>query len=140
MTIEWGKAPIKAEGELVDPDARPVERDLDAWNDLMEFLEPGETVQALVFGEYGWGGYSEEDLPEGAGVPKDQQGRVLSPSVARPLMKGWSFNGGYGAPECYATYIWTADRVIWVTQYDGSTRLDSAPRHPAACIPDMPGG
>ena len=140
MNNEWGDAPIKLEGALVNSDAQPVERVLDAWDDLMGFLEPGETVQALVFGEYGWGGYREEDLPPGANVPKSQQGRVVTPSIARPWMKGWSFYGGYGAPTCHATYVWTNRRLIWVTQYDGSTTLDAAPRNPVDCIPDMPGG
>jgi hypothetical protein len=108
---------------------------MSAYNDLLEYLEPDEKVEALVFGEYGWGGYGEGADPIG-----EKRGTVLTLEEAEPLMQSWSFYGGYGSPDCYATYIWTNQRVIWVTQYDGSTRLSSAPRNPVACIPDMPGG
>lgn len=110
---------------------------MSAYNDLMEEMEPGETVEAIVFGEWGWGGYGEPKRPP---VPQDKRGRVLSIDEARPLMDRWSFNGGFGAPDCYAVRIWTNQRVLWVTQYDGSTRLDSTPRHPVGYMPDMPGG
>jgi len=111
---------------------------LNAYKDLLNELEDGEVVEAVVFGEYGWSGYNEEgcDNP----VPKEKQGVLLTLEQAKPLMDGWSYDGGYGSPECYATYVWTNQRLIWVTQYDGSTCLDSAPRNPTACIPSMPGG
>ena len=121
---------------------------VNAWNELIEFLEEGETLESLVFGAWGWGcaPAEGEDWEEGYGepgdmpVPADKRGRVLAPDEAKPLMDGWSFYGGYGAPDCYATYAWTNKRVIWVTQYDGATSLDAAPRNPIPCIPDMPGG
>lgn len=108
-----------------------------ASKDLDEYLEDGETVEAVVFGAWGWSGYGEPDPPP---VPTELQGMVLTFKEAEPLMRSWSFYGGYGAPECYAVRIWTNHRLIWVTQYDGSTRLNSAPRNPVACVPDMPGG
>ena len=55
-------------------------------------------------------------------------------------MKSWSFWGGYGAPQCYAIYAWSNQRVFWVTQYDGSTSLNFAPRIPIDTMPSMPGG
>ena len=109
---------------------------MNAYEDLLEHLHEGETIEAIVFGEWGWGSYGEESVV----VPKDKQGVLLTPEEAKPMMAGWSFNGGYGSPECYAVNVWTNKRVIWVTQYDGSTCLDSAPRNPIAHIPDMPGG
>ena len=98
-----------------------------------------DLVLGIVFGEWGWGSdfRKSNDM---AGVPESLQGKLLSIEDARPMMLGWSYDCGYGAPECYATYAWTEKRVIWVTQYDGSTSLDSAPRNPMDCIPDMPGG
>ena len=139
----FGQAPVKGEGQPIEEFGEPVQqwKRKDAYLDLMEFLEPGETVLGIVFGEWGWGGYGEERLPEGAmGVPESLQGKLLSIEDARAMMQGWSYDCGYGAPECYATYAWTEKRVIWVTQYDGSTSLDSAPRNPVDCVPDMPGG
>lgn len=108
-----------------------------AWDDVSNRLRDGEAVEAIVFGEWGWGGYGEPSPPA---VPKEKRGILLSPAVARPLMQSWSFCGGFGAPECYAAYIWTNHRVLWVTQYDGATGLNSAPRNPVAITPVMPGG
>lgn len=149
-------------------------RENNAYTQLMEELREGETVEAIVFGAWGWGcepqdgggwrlGYGEptvdamlqdtvwddsiddavihstvlEDTPR---LPFEKRGVILSLDEAREYMSWWSFYGGHGAPTCYATYIWTNQRVLWVTQYDGSTRLNSAPRNPVGCFPDMPGG
>lgn len=109
---------------------------MNACDDLMEFLEPDETVSNIVFGNWGWNGYREDTVF----VPADKRGILLDLEEAKPMMDGWTFFCGYGAPQCYAANIWTNKRVIWVTQYDGSTRLDSAPRNPVAHMPDMPGG
>jgi len=113
------------------------EEKLNAYDELMEFLESGEVVEGIVFGEYGWGGYGEKANRK---VQRKHHGKLMSIEEAKPLMDDWSFYGGYGSPECNATYVWTNKRVIWVTQYDGSTTLDSAPRHPIDCMPNMPGG
>jgi hypothetical protein len=111
---------------------------MNAYEELMEYLEEGEEVEALAFGEWGWGNDSFYGPPEGEEIAP--QGCLMKLEDARKYMQGWRFGGGYGAPECYATYIWTNKRIIWVTQYDGSTGLDSAPRNPAQCMPNMPGG
>lgn len=121
---------------------------MSAYDDLQEILLEGEEVEGIVFGPWGWGiapnegedwdyGYSEPDPPP---VPFEKRGEVMTLDEAQQYMNGWSFYGGFGAPDCYATYIWTTERVMWVTQYDGSTRLNSAPRHPDEIIPNMPGG
>ena len=110
---------------------------MSAYKELIEFLQDGEVVEGIVFGAWGWDGYSE---PMPAPVPVDVRSRLMTLEQAAQYMTGWSFGGGYGAPKCYATYIWTNQRVIWVTQYDGSTGLDCAPRNPMDCVPEMPGG
>jgi hypothetical protein len=118
--------------------------ELNAWKDLLVLLEEGEKVEWVVFGNWGWSyddkpalGYGEPEPPP---VPLEKRGLLLDAGDAEPLMRGWSFNGGYGSPECYAVRIWTDRRIFWVTQYDGSTSLSSTRRHPEACMPDMPGG
>jgi len=121
---------------------------MSAVDDLREYLREGEVVEAIVFGPWGWGSapIDGEDWEPGFGepspppVPFDKRGVVLTLDEAESYMESWSFYGGYGSPDCYATYIWTNQRVIWVIQYDGSTGLDSAPRHPRGDMPDMPGG
>ena len=120
-----------------------------AYNDLINMLDQDEQVEAIVFGAWGWASAprsSDEEWepdssePEPPPVPFKLRGKTMTLEEARPYMQGWSFIGGFGAPDCYATYIWTNQRIIWVTQYDGATGLDSAPRYPHDCIPDMPGG
>jgi hypothetical protein len=110
-----------------------------AYTDLMDYLSDfaeEETVEGIVFGDYGWDGYKEDGLA----VPNEKKGILMTLEEAKPMMNSWRFYGGHGAPECYAVYIWTNKRVIWVTQYDGATTLDSAPRNPCNIIPEMPGG
>lgn len=121
-----------------------------AWSDLLRELLPEEEVEAVVFGPWGWDGHGEpggddEDDPEGrqgglGPVSRELYGKVLTPDEARPMMEGWSFHGGYGAPDCYAVHVWTTSRVLFVVQYDGSTRLHAVPRNPTPGIPEMPGG
>jgi len=113
---------------------------MSAISDLQEFLLPDEKIEGIVFGEWGYDGQSYFDEPNPPPVPKDKRGIVLTFDEAQQYMCGWTFNGNLGLPNCYSAYIWTNKRVIWVTQYDGSTTLDSAPRHPMNIMPDMPGG
>lgn len=121
---------------------------MSALTELKEFMNEGEAVEAIVFGAWGWGsgpdregkwdtGYGE---PDPAPVPFEKRGTVLTLEEAAPMMESWSFYGGFGAPNCYAVSIWTNKRLIWVTQYDGSTSLDSAARNPTNELPSMPGG
>ena len=123
-------------------------KQLNAFDELTKELHEGESIEAIVFGAWGWGRVPKQneswqpayDEPEPPPVPFDRRGKLLTADEAKPLMVGWSFFGGFGSPRCYAVHVWTNQRVLWVTQYDGSTDLNSMPRHPAAVIPDMPGG
>lgn len=99
-------------------------------------LDSDEQIEAVVFGEWGWDGLSE---PEPAPVPESARGQILSYEEAYPYGEGWSFYGGYGSPECYAVNIWTNKRVLYVVQYNGSTRLAAIPRNPTPHMPEMPG-
>lgn len=119
-----------------------------ARDDLLEFLKSDEKIECLIFGPWGWGRAPDKDgewesgygEPKPPAVPFDKRGVILSWEESLPYLEGWDFYGGFGAPECYAVRVWTNQRVIWVTQYDGSTGLDSAPRNPTATMPNMPGG
>ncbi len=109
----------------------------DAYKELKKELLKGEVVEAIVFGEFGWSGFHEPDPPF---VPKDKQGVILTLEEAKPLMQGWTLYCGFGAPLAYAMNVWTNKRILWLTQYDGSTSLDSVSRIPVADMPEMPGG
>jgi hypothetical protein len=108
-----------------------------AYKDLKQELLEEEYVESVVFGDWGWSGYEEPDPPF---VPKDKKGVLLTLEEAKPYMNGWSLFSGFGSPQTYAINVWTNKRVLWITQYDGSTSLDSVSRFPVACMPDMPGG
>ena len=119
---------------------------MNAMLDIKNRLEWDEEVEYIIFGEWGWGGnFGEGGLafgePSPPPVPFEKRNVLMTPEQAEPFMKGWSFLGEFGAPKCYAVYIWTNKRVGWVSQYDGATLLDFAPRHPTdGEIPEMSGG
>ena len=108
----------------------------DALHDLLNFLEDGEKVTAVVYGH--WHG---SDEPRPPAVPRHRQGEVLMPYEAGSYMAGWRFERhDWHGPTAYAANIWTDRRAIWMTQYDGSTWLESMPLAPTAMIPSIPGG
>jgi len=110
---------------------------MNAWEEIKNKLDKDEMLEHVVFGS--WGSFSDDaPTPE---VPPNVMGCRLLPHEAKPFLLTFSFNGDYGTPECYATWIYTNKNVYWVTQYDGSTSLDSMPRNPTQDrIPYMPGG
>lgn len=101
-----------------------------------------ERIEAVVIGPFVWSSIDDDD-PYGQRddqkISHDKLGRVLSWHEARPLLD-YDYDDGFGVPDCHAVYVWTTDEVLWVTQYDGATTIDSAPRNPRDCIPSMPGG
>ena len=96
----------------------------------------GEEVVGVVIGEMGWGDYNKEKVPNYDSQPKN---KLLSWAEAAPVLN-YEFSSGFGAPECQAITAWTASKVMFITQYDGSTCINSVPRNPIDHVPDMPGG
>ena len=120
-----------------------------AYEELMDYLLEDECVEAIVFGQ--WGGekpdegyclvegevddiYDPSDSPH---VPLSFRGKPLGINEARSMMQGWRFSGGMGSITCYAVYVWTNHRVIWVNGYDGATSLRSAPISPIHSMPTI---
>lgn len=102
----------------------------------LEHAAGDEAIECIVIGAYGWNGFKDDDDVR---VPESQRNVVLPWSEARPLLM-YEHDTGYGAPECNAVTAWTATRVLFVVQYDGSTSVHSVPRNPEAHTPIMPGG
>jgi hypothetical protein len=96
----------------------------------------GEPIVAIVIVEMGWVGYNE---PKEGPLPEKLRGTVLSWEEAVPFLQ-YEFSADYGAPGCQAITVWTASKVIFISQYDGSTSIHSVPRNPVAHMPIMPGG
>lgn len=103
---------------------------------IEEVLERDEIVEGVVIGQMGWGDYGKEAVPQ---YDAQIKGRVLSWDEAKPMLD-YEFDRGYGAPGCNAITVWTNTNIHFVTQYDGSTGLDSIPRSPVDYMPYMPGG
>lgn len=97
----------------------------------------GEPIEAVVIGNTGWDDdYKSEDIPNYDKQPKYQ---ILSLDEATPWLN-YEYDNGFGAPGCNAIYAWTPTKVIFISQYDGSTDVEIIPRHPNQCKPMMPGG
>lgn len=124
---------------------------MNAYTQLQEVAGGAENIEGIVLGAWGWGSlpltknedgdyeyeWDEPDPP----IPAGFRGRVLTWEEATPFLQNWSCYGGYGAPNCYAFTLWTYDnRVLFITQYDGSTRINTVPRNPIDHTPHMPGG
>lgn len=110
---------------------------MNAFDDI-ELLE-GETIEAVVFGNFG-DSYSVEPEDGGARgevdppIPKEFRKKILSFEEAYPHGEGWKFYSGFGTSETYNAHIWTNLRVLFVHEYDGSTYLESVPRSPTDSI------
>ena len=89
----------------------------------------GGVVEAVVIGEAkntGIPGYGLQPL-----------GKVLTWLEAIRWIDYW-FDSGYGSiARCNAIYAWTKSKVIFVHEYDGSTRIRSVPRNPCQCEPEV---
>ena len=103
--------------------------------DIERVLEQEKVERAVIgnFGGYDWGeGYGEK-------VPKELRNRLLTWEETKPLLD-YEYDDGFGGAECNSIYAWTATRVIFVSEYDGSTTVTSLPRNPCECSPTMLGG
>ena len=107
-----------------------------AYEELIAELHPDEIVEAIVFGA--WEGEMWGDLAKPP-VSNTHQCHIMTLKEAEPIMQNWHLNTGFGGADCYATYVWTNQRVFWVHEYDGSTGLRSMPRNPVHCKPVMSG-
>ena len=95
----------------------------------------GEPILGVVIGNCGWDGYRWT-----APLPMVEEGYpLLTWEEARPHLD-YTYDDGYGAPDCHSVFLWTETRVIFVSQYDGATRLETIPRDPVPSNPYMPGG
>jgi len=120
---------------------------MSAIDDLTEYLNKDERIEGIVFGAYssGYTPFFEDDKweleynePNPPPVPFNIRGKVLTLEQAKPYMIDWDFYNGTGV-KAYATYIWTNQRIIFVTQYDGETELAAVPRNPINIFPEFIG-
>jgi hypothetical protein len=106
----------------------------------IEAVAEDEDVKVVVIGPYGWTDKEDEDEIASKRPKPVKLGEVLSWDEARPMLD-YDFDRGFGGPECDSIFAYTTTRVLlYVWQYDGATGVNSIPRDPEPCIPNMPGG
>lgn len=99
-----------------------------------------EAIDTVVIGPFGWSdefddpdAYAEDRIKRPL-APK--RGVVLTWSQARPMLD-YTYDAGFGAPECDAVWAWTKSRVLFVSEYDGATGIHAVPRNPVDGKPAM---
>lgn len=106
----------------------------DAYDELLDFLSEGETVECLYLSEF-----SEQWMLESWKVPPlpadARPGTKLTLEQAEPYMRGWTIQTGYSMREPRVFRAWTlggpiGGRIIGVGEFDSSTFLVAVPRFP----------
>lgn len=98
----------------------------------IEAAAEGELIEAIVVAGHRHAPSSWQEE-----VPRSTPEGVLSWAEARPILD-YEYDGGFGSSDCHPIYAWTATRVLFVVEYDGSTSVVSVPRHPVAEDPVYP--
>jgi hypothetical protein len=93
----------------------------------------GQPIEAIVIGPYG--GWRDDEH----GVPNLLLGAILTWDEAKPMLD-YEWDTSFGGAQCHPIYAWTASRVLWVHEYDGSTGMAWAPRNPESGVPALSGG
>lgn len=108
------------------------ENETNAWQEIQEKLRDDEEILAGTF-DRSWGYDPNQDF-------KSSYGDLLSPDEMKSYLTRFSWNGGFGSPDCPAAVIWTNQRIFFPSQYDGATSLHSIPIEPEEGVAIMPGG
>ena len=94
----------------------------------------GEKIEAIVVGQH----YNRPNKYSGEDEPEANENIVLSREVGLEKLDQ-EYDSGFGGADCYPMYAWSATRVYFINEYDGSTGLNWVPRQPVACEPDFGG-
>jgi hypothetical protein len=105
-------------------------------DDILE-AAANEPIEGIVIGTFGCGNDYDRDAAPPQ-IAEGKRGVLLAWDEARRLLS-YRYDSGYGVADCHAIYAWTANRVIYVLEYDGSTQVKSVPRNPIAVYPSMSG-
>lgn len=98
------------------------------WNDILEAAE-GEAIEGIkIISLIDYWKYGEPDKRD-VGV-KEVLNKLLTPEQAKPLLN-YSYYTGYGSMDCHDIEFWTATRVFYIHEYDGSTKIQSVERNPS---------
>jgi hypothetical protein len=90
----------------------------------------GEDILGVVVGDPQHYGLGEKDKAAGRAY-----GKLVTWAEAKAWLD-YEFDDGYGGAECHPVTAWTASKVMFVCEYDGSTRMASVPRNPMDSDPE----
>jgi hypothetical protein len=85
----------------------------------------GEPIEAINLGEeniYCYEGKDSRDIPE------DKLNKILSWEEGAKYLD-YTWNSGFGGSDCHFITAWTASKVIYIHEYDGSTTVVYVPRN-----------
>jgi hypothetical protein len=90
----------------------------------------GKPILGAVLGQH----YSDRyDEPKPAWV-----GKLISWEKAKKILN-YDYDNGYGGADCHPAYVWTEDKVMFVSEYDGATAVSFVPRNPIEFEPTFSG-
>ena len=107
----------------------------------IEKVADGEPIEHIIIGLlHGWGNTIDKMRQEAVRqaddyadprelVTAEHGGVPLTWDVARPLLD-YPYDPGFGGADCHAIWAWTPRWVLFVAEYDGSTRVVRVPRNP----------
>lgn len=94
--------------------------------DILDALK-GEPIEAIRIDETDILDFSNKAADDK--VPKDLLGKVISWDIAAPLLD-YPYDSDFGSQECHDVMIWTATRVWFIHEYDGTTWFTYVYRNP----------
>ena len=95
----------------------------------IEEVAGDEPIEAVVVGAHGDAWFEKQE--------KRSSYQVLTWKEARAQLD-YEYDDGFGGADCHAIYAWTQTRVLFVSEYDGSTTIASVPRNPTESKPIFP--
>ena len=94
----------------------------------------GETIEAIVVGQHD----ARESRFQANDKPLPDENIILSREDGLKKLDQ-DYDNGYGGADCFPIWAWTANRIYFISEYDGSTRMNYVPRNPIAGEPDFGG-
>lgn len=103
----------------------------DIEKEILEITQNKEDVEAVVIGKGSyWGGPEKKEFGKKAG-------KVLTWDSFLMFLKTTGFqkvDNGYGEICLPPIVVWTSEKVIYLTEYDGAVNFHWVPRNPSSSI------
>ncbi|WP_150122126.1 hypothetical protein [Sulfitobacter sp. HI0129] len=104
-------------------------------SDWIENIAGDETIEAVVIGPHYRDRFNSDKDENFNAAPLN---KVISWEVAKPFLS-YEYVNGYGGADCHPVFVWTATKIITITEYDGLTGPTWLPRNPIDIEPGFDG-